>query len=168
MKEISVYEIDDNVFKAMGRDWMLVTAGDRDGFNMMTASWGGFGWLWNRPVAFVFVRPERYTHDFIERSNTLTLSFLKDGCRDILNLCGSKSGREIDKVKATGLEPVFTKSGNVVYAQSRLSLECRKLFKTAMEAPAFIDASIPEKFYSAEGVRLHDIYIVEIEKVWVG
>lgn len=168
MKEISVYEIDDNVFKAVGQDWMLVTAGDRNGFNMMTASWGGFGWLWNRPVAFVFVRPERYTHDFIEKSGTLTLSFLKDGCRDILSLCGTKSGRDIDKVKATGLEPVFIGSGNVLYAQSRLSLECRKLFKTAMEAQAFIDASIPEKFYSAEEGNLHDIYIVEIEKVWVG
>lgn len=167
MKEISVFEINDNLFKAVGKDWMLVTAGNRESFNMMTASWGGFGWLWNRPVAFVFVRPERYTHDFIERSNTMTLSFLEDGHREILNLCGTKSGRDIDKIKATGLAPVFTESGNVLYAQARLSLECRKLFKVGMEKSAFIDASLLDRFYNAEEGNLHDIYIVGIEKVWV-
>ena len=71
----------ENAFDLIGKEWMLVTAGNKEKFNTMTASWGGIGWLWNRPVAFVFIRPERYTHDFIERESRLTLSFYKEEFR---------------------------------------------------------------------------------------
>lgn len=66
MKKIEVSELNDNVFTTIGKEWMLVTAGTKDKFNMMTASWGCLGWLWNKPVAVMFIRPERYTHEFIE------------------------------------------------------------------------------------------------------
>ena len=74
----------------------------------MTASWGGIGWLWNKTVAFVFIRPERYTYEFVEKNDYLTLSFLGEENKKIHAVCGSKSGRNIDKVKETGLKPVFT------------------------------------------------------------
>lgn len=76
MKEISVSELQDNMFDAIGKEWMLVTAGTQEKFNMMTASWGGTGILWGKPVAFIFIRPERYTYEFIEEGDKLTLSFL--------------------------------------------------------------------------------------------
>ena len=76
MKRIEPTQIADNPIEAIGREWMLVTAGDQKSFNTMTASWGGTGYLWNRPVVFVFVRPERYTYEFIERRDAFTLSFL--------------------------------------------------------------------------------------------
>ena len=75
MKKVEVKELSENFFEAIGKEWMLVTAGNKEAFNTMTASWGGIGWLWNKPVAFVFVRPERYTYEFIEKSDYLTLSF---------------------------------------------------------------------------------------------
>lgn len=84
----------EDVIKAIGKEWMLVTAGTPDKFNTMTASWGGVGYLWNKAVAFVFIRPERYTHEFVENNERLTLAFLGNENREILNFCGTKSGRD--------------------------------------------------------------------------
>ena len=114
MKKLEVKDLKENFFEAIGKEWMLVTAGTKEKFNTMTASWGGIGWLWNKPVAFVFIRPERYTYEFVEKNDHLTLSFLGEENKKIHAVCGSKSGRNIDKVKETGLKPVFTENGNVL------------------------------------------------------
>ena len=113
MEKINVKELNDNVFETIGKEWMLVCAGNKDHFNMMTASWGCLGWLWNKPVAVVFIRPERFTHGIIEENEFMTLSFLgnSEEARKIYNFCGSKSGRDLDKVKETGLIPVETDNG---------------------------------------------------------
>ena len=159
----------ENAFDLIGKEWMLVTSGTKEKFNTMTASWGGIGWLWNRPVAFVFIRPERYTHEFIERESRLTLSFYREDCRGILQFCGSKSGRDVDKVKETGLKPVALESGAMTFEQARLTLDCRKLFKSPMAEANFIDKSILEKWYGSQpGGSLHDVYVVEIEGVYEG
>ena len=97
MRKLEIADLSDNFFEAFGKEWMLVTAGTPDHFNTMTASWGGIGWLWNKPVAFVFVRPERYTYEFIEQSDYMTLGFLGDENRKIHAVCGAKSGRTVDK-----------------------------------------------------------------------
>ena len=159
----------ENAFDLIGKEWMLVTAGNKEKFNTMTASWGGIGWLWNKPVAFVFIRPERYTHDFIERESRLTLSFYKEEYRSILQFCGTKSGRDVDKVKETGLKPAALESGAMTFEQAWLTLDCRKLFKSPMAAADFIDKSILEKWYGPQpGGSLHDVYVVEIEGVYEG
>ena len=77
--EISPQELEGNVFQRIGRQWMLVTAGTREKFNTMTASWGGLGVLWNAEVSMIFVRPERYTYEFLERETDYSLSFLVEG-----------------------------------------------------------------------------------------
>ena len=105
MKKLEVKDLKENFFEAIGKEWMLVTAGTKEKFNTMTASWGGIGWVWNKPVAFVFIRPERYTYEFVEENDHLTLSFLGEENKKIHAVCGSKSGRNIDKVKETGLKP---------------------------------------------------------------
>ena len=105
MKAIEPSLVKDNFIEIIGKEWMLVTAGTKEKFNTMTASWGGIGWLWNKPVAFVFIRPERYTYEFVEKNDYLTLSFLGEENKKIHAVCGSKSGRNIDKVKETGLKP---------------------------------------------------------------
>ncbi|MDO4929684.1 MAG: flavin reductase family protein [Bacteroidales bacterium] len=157
----------EDAISIIGKEWMLVTAGTPDKFNTMTASWGGIGFLWGKPVAFVFVRPERYTHQFIEESDHLTLAFLGAENREILNFCGTKSGRDYDKVKETGLVPVATEAGNVTFEQARLTLECRKLYKTKFTADEFIDKAPLERWYNDKpGGGLHDVYIVEIENVY--
>jgi flavin reductase (DIM6/NTAB) family NADH-FMN oxidoreductase RutF len=157
----------ENAFDLIGKEWMLVTAGTREKFNTMTASWGGIGWLWNKPVAFVFVRPERYTYEFTERENRMTLSFLGEAGRDALKFCGSNSGRNTDKMAATGLTPCQLESGAVAFEQARLILDCRKLFKASMQETDFIDKEVLSKWYSANpGGSLHDVYVVEIEAIY--
>lgn len=72
MKPIAIKDLSENFFEVIGKEWMLVTAGNKDHFNTMTASWGGIGFLWNKPVVYVFIRPERYTFEFIEKSEYFT------------------------------------------------------------------------------------------------
>ena len=157
----------ENAFDLIGKEWMLVTASNSGKFNTMTASWGGIGWLWNKPVAFIFIRPERYTHEFIESNDRLTLSFYGEAYRKALQICGSKSGRDIDKAKETGLTPFALETGAMTFAESRMTLDCRKLFKTAMTAENFIDKVILEHWYNDKpSGGLHDIYVVEIEEVY--
>lgn len=157
----------EDVFKLIGSDWMLVCAGKKERFNMMTASWGGLGWLWNKPVAVIFVRPERYTHEFIEAEERLSLSFFTEAQREALKFCGSKSGRDFDKCRETGLSAVELESGAVTFAEARLALDCRKLFKASMKESDFIDKEILAKWYNDNpGGSLHDVYIAEIEGVY--
>lgn len=162
-RKISPEEISDNTFKLIGKDWMLVTAGSPDAWNTMTASWGGVGVLWNKPVSFVFIRPQRYTYEFIERSDTFTLSFFTENYRGALNICGSKSGRDIDKAAETGLTPIAGAAGTTTFKEARLVLECRKLYFQDIDPKNFLDESI-EKNYSQKDY--HRIYIAEIVQGW--
>ena len=123
MKHIKPEEITDNVIKLIGKDWMLVTAGRPGDYNTMTASWGGAGFLWNKPVVFVFVRHERHTYGFMEREDVFTLSFFDEKYRKALSLCGTKSGRDTDKAAETGLTPVETSNGSIAFSPARLVLE---------------------------------------------
>lgn len=168
MKEINVKELNDNVFEAISDEWMLVSAGSMDNYNMMTASWGTLGWLWNRPVAIVFVRPERYTCGMIESADRLTLSFLgtSQQARDIYKFCGSESGKDVDKMKLSGLTPKVSPQGDVVYEQSRLTLVGRKLYAQSMTDDSFVDKSLLERFYGEHG-GMHRIFVVEIEAAYV-
>lgn len=118
MQELAIKDLTENFFEAIGKEWMLVTSGSKEKFNTMTASWGGIGFLWNKAVAFIFIRPERYTYEFIEKNDMLTLSFLGSGNRSIYNICGSKSGRDTDKIKESGLLPLTTPDGNMTFEQA--------------------------------------------------
>jgi len=168
MKKIDVLELKDNFFDAISKEWMLVTAGKMSDFNMMTASWGCMGWLWARPVAVVFIRPERFTHEFVECNEVLTLSFLGNTpkARTIYNFCGTKSGRDYDKVEETGLTPVETADGNVTFEQARLTLECRKLYKDSIKAEHFLDKEMLQ-YYGGKLGGFHDVYVLEIENVYI-
>lgn len=167
MKEITIAELGENMVTAISKEWMLVTAGSVESWNTMTASWGGIGFLWNRPVAFVFVRPERYTHGFVERCERFTLSFLGDAHRDILKFCGSHSGRDCDKAAATGLRPLATPDGCVMFEQARLTLQCRKLYRSEMQAAEFLDPKCLERWYGpGQGQSLHTVYVAEIEHIY--
>ena len=145
----------------------LLTAGDKTGCNTMTIGWGQNGLVWGLPVCTVYVRPERYTYEFMEENEYFTLSFLGKENRSIYNLCGSKSGREVDKVKETGLNPIVTERGNILFEQDRLGLECRKLFITDMKEELFLDHSVYERWYGGDHGGLHRVYVAEIVDAWV-
>lgn len=68
-------------FELFDKQWALLTAGDKNSYNAMTISWGGLGTLWNKPVATVYVKPIRYTHEFMEKSDYFTISFYSEKYR---------------------------------------------------------------------------------------
>lgn len=158
-ERIDPKQTEENVFRRIGDDWMLVTAGNRAGFNTMTASWGTLGVLWNRPVAMIFLRPQRYTREFLETSDGFTLSFFPEGYRKTLALCGSKSGRDSDKVREAGLTPVFSEEGRVFFAQAERVLLCKKLYYQDLDPAHFLDPAVSE-FYP--GGDYHRMYAGEI------
>ena len=158
-QKIEPQDIDQNPFTLIDDDWFLLTAGDFDSFNTMTASWGGMGILWNKPVVFCFVRPHRYTYKFMESNEFFTMSFFNENYRAALNLCGKVSGRQTDKMKATGLKPIASPQGSIFFEQAKLMLECRKLYFSDIMPENFmldkINANYPKKDY-------HRMYIGEI------
>ena len=166
MKAINPNEIKDNFIELIGKEWMLVSAGDKEKFNMMTASWGGVGVLWNRPVVFAFIRPERYTREFIDARNEFTITFLGPEHRKAHSICGSKSGREIDKVAATGLTPLLKEAGNPVFEEARLTLECKVVYKSEIEEAKFLDPTVFPRWYDEKNGNAHIVYIAEILNAW--
>jgi len=163
-KEISPYEIDENIFKMIGKDWMLITAAKNNGdVNTMTASWGGAGVLWNLPVAFTFIRPQRYTYEFTEESQTCSLCFFDESFRDALTLCGRKSGRDMDKIGAAGLTVVKC-DGVPYFDEAKTVLICRKLYADNIKPEAMIDKSHLEHYPIND---FHKMYICKIEKVLI-
>lgn len=162
MKEISAKEIKDNLIKAIADEWMLITAGNADGYNTMTASWGFVGEMWGEDSVAVMVRPQRYTMQFIEENDKFTLSFYGDR-KDIHAICGHKSGRDTDKAAECGLTPVF-EDGTAYFKQARLVIVCKKQYMSRLEEKCFIDKE-PLKWYPEKDY--HNMIIGKIEKVLI-
>lgn len=162
-KEIDPQNISDNPFKLIGKDWMLITAGTPESFNSMTASWGGLGFLWEKNICFCLVRPVRHTYNFMEKAENFTLSFFEEKHRDILKFCGSRSGRDVNKVAETGLTPV-TGDGTIYFSEARLVLECRKIYFQDIDPRHFLSKDI-EGFYPQKDY--HRIYLGEIKRCLV-
>ncbi len=160
--EISPEAFTGNPFTLIKKDWMLVTAGNKASHNAMTASWGGLGELWGSYVSTVYIRPQRYTLEFVEREQYYSLCFFDENYREALNFFGTKSGRDFDKDKETGLTPVFDNLAPY-YAQAKLVLICRKLYRQDMEASCFLDQSQLEKWYPDRD--LHRVFVGEIVKI---
>lgn len=160
---IDPFEVEDNVFRLIGMDWMLITAGNLDSFNTMTASWGGLGFLWNKKVCFCVVRPTRYTYNFMEKSDCFTLSFFDEEYRDVLNFCGTHSGRDVNKIEKTGLTLLMGSRGVPFFDEARLVIEAKKIYFQDLNPKNFLDDSIeknyPEKDY-------HRLYLGEIIRVF--
>ena len=159
-KKINLNSLSENYFNILNNEWALLSAGKPDNFNTMTVSWGSFGILWNRPVIFCFVRPQRYTFEFINKSHYFTLSFFDNEYKSALDYCGLHSGRDTNKMKATDLVPYPTDLGNVIFEQIRLAFECKKLYTENIKPEAFIDQSIIKSTY--QNNDFHRMYIGEI------
>lgn len=165
--QIDPRNIPENMIRLISEDWMLITAGKADAYNTMTASWGMMGELWSKHVNTVFVRGSRYTYEFLEKNDTYTLSFFDREHRPALELLGTKSGRDGDKVAESGLTPMALESGDMSFAQARMIIECRKLYAEPFKKEAFVDESIYEQYYKDGGASIHKMYIGEIVNVWV-
>ena len=163
-------EFQGSPFDRIGRDWMLITAAraeeGKSNWNTMTASWGGFGVLWGMDVAFMFVRPSRHTFGFVNGASLFTLSFFDETYRGALDLCGEKSGRDIDKAAAAGLTPVLFRDGSVdgavSFREARDVFVCKKLYTHDFDPALFLAPDSIENNY--HGTNYHRMYIGEIVK----
>ncbi len=166
LQHIKPQDISDNIFSLIGTDWALLSAYDKNHsplpYNTMTVSWGGAGVLWNKNVFFCFVRPQRYTKEFIDASDKITLSFFGEQYKKALTHCGKVSGKDCDKIKEACLSPV-TDNGYVSFKESRLTLYGKKLYESDITQNGFIDKSIIPACY--KDLDFHTMYICEITDV---
>ncbi len=162
MKEINIRELGKSPVELIADSWGLVTAGNSEKFNTMTVSWGAAGEIWGKDAVFIFIRPQRYTYEFVEKEDIFTLSFYGNEFKDALRFCGSKSGRDFDKAAECGLTPVFT-DGGVTFEEAEYTLVCRKMASQFIDPAGFIDSSIENNFANKD---YHKMYIGEILKVY--
>lgn len=161
-KEITPQEIVNNPFELIGKDWALVTAKDGEKCNTMTASWGGVGIMWNKPVAFTFIRPQRYTFELMENEEYYSLSFFEEDWRKALQYCGKYSGRDVDKAKETGLTPCYDEKAPY-FKEAKLVLVCKKLYAQTLNEESIVNEDVVAPSYPNKD--FHKMYISEILKV---
>ncbi len=161
-KEINVRDIKENAVKMIADEWMLISAGNEKAANMMTASWGMIGELWFKDTAVCFIRPQRYTLKFVEENDTFALCFFGTEQKEALSFCGSKSGKDCDKIKESGLTPVYG-SGTVYFEEAKTVIICKKMAVSSIKPSDFCDESIDEKCYPSKDY--HKVFIGSIEKV---
>ncbi len=161
---ISPEQFDKSPFQTIGKDWLLVTA-EKDGkVNTMTASWGGFGVMWGKNVAFIVIRPQRYTKEFLDAQPYFSLSVLGEPFRKELSYLGSVSGRDEDKIAKSGL--TVAHEDNIPYfEQAKTVLICRKLYAQPYDPACFIEKELDSKWYPNQDY--HTMYIAEIEKILI-
>lgn len=158
-EKINIENISENTFKLIDKDWFLITAGMKSKFNTMTAAWGGFGILWNKPVVFTFIRPTRFTYGFAEEFDGFTISFFDSKYRKALNFCGTKSGKDVDKIKETGLIPVESENGNIYFEEAKLVMDCQKIYFDDLKPENFLAGFIESKYPLKD---YHRMYVGEI------
>ena len=162
-KTVDPRSIKDNLIKCFAEEWALITAGNREDYNMMSASWGFAGEMWGNDSIAVVVRPQRYTMDYIDKSDYFTVSFYGDN-KAIHKVCGTKSGREVDKTKETGLTPVLSEK-YVYFKEARMVLIVKKQFVQTLCEDCFCDKAIIDKWYPEKDY--HNMIIGKIEKVLI-
>ena len=169
MRELSVTELNLEPTRTIAKDWMLLTAGSMEnGFNTMTCSWGHIGSIWGTgggwPTAICYVRPQRYTKEFMDREEYYTLSFFDAKYKEKLAYLGTRSGKEEDKVSKAGLTPAF-EDGFTFFKEASLVLVCRKLYQAPLKEECFVDQSIVKQHYPQKD--FHDLYIGQIVKAYI-
>ena len=125
-----------NPFDKFNKEWALVTAGNKDSFNSMTISWGSMGTLWHKDIITIYIRPDRYTFDFIKNSDMFTISFYDEKYRDILAMFGRCSGRDINKVEKSGFNPVFMDDG-ITYSEANETIVLKKIYMEQLNKDLF-------------------------------
>lgn len=162
--EIKTEELNESPFKLIGKDWMLITAEKDDKVNTMTASWGGLGVMWGKDVAYIVVRPQRYTKEFIDNSDTFSLTFFDDEYKKTLGYLGKVSGRDEDKISNSNLT-LNTCENTPYFEEGKVVLVCKKLYGQYLDPKCFLEDGIDERWYPEKDY--HMLYIAEIKNVLV-
>ena len=167
LKEIEFKRLKFNPAMLFAEEWAALSAGnEEDGYNSMTIAWGQIGALWERgnhanrlPVLTCYVRPGRYTRQFMDKEELFTVSVLPQNYKKALGYLGSHSGRDEDKIANAGLTPLFT-DGTVCIAEAKLVFVCRKLYQSPLLEEGFIDRELVDFNYPKKD--FHEMYVGEI------
>lgn len=163
-KQISVEDLKFNPFTMINKEWMLITAGNAEKCNTMTASWGSLGELWGKYVTTIYIRPQRYTLEFLNREDYYSICVLGEEHRAALNYCGSHSGRDGDKIKAANLTPAFDEAAPY-FKEAKAVFICKKLYRQDFAPECFLEKSLDAANYPKKDY--HKMFIGSIEKVLV-
>ncbi|MDL2211547.1 flavin reductase [Erysipelotrichaceae bacterium OttesenSCG-928-M19] len=163
-KEIKPEAILENPFKLIGTDWTLISAQSNGKTNTMTASWGFLGIMWHLPVVEIFIRPQRYTKEFVDHEDYFSLTFFNDDYRNTLNYLGTVSGRDENKIDKSDLTLAY--ENDVPYfKEAKLVLICKKLYVDKLKEENFLDKSLVIENYGDKD--FHSCYFAKIEKVLI-
>lgn len=166
MLKKKITEYNKNFIAEIKNKYAILTAGDKtNGYNGMLVSWGGIGEMWGQDVIFVFVRKSRYTYEFIEKSDSITLAFLSDQYKDAKALFGSKTGRNINKYLEAGLHPTFDPDYNGYYpAEADYVFKTKKLYSIDIPYDK-LPIDIKNNYYS--NGDMHTMYVCQIKQFLV-
>ena len=163
-REIKPEQFEYSPFKIIGKDWMLITAEKNEKINTMTASWDGLGVMWNKNVAFIVLRPQRYTKEFVDNSETFSLSFLDSSFKKQLGYIGSVSGRDENKIEKSNLTVVHSDAAPY-FDEANTVVLCKKLYSQEYRPECFIAKELNDEWYPDKDH--HTLYIAEITKILV-
>lgn len=153
-----------NPIEKFKKQWFLISVGTTyNDYNLMTANWATIGYLWNKPVISIFIRPQRYTYNFIESNQYVCINFLSKKYNNILTLCGSRSGKQINKKSLEGISVTNYNDECVFVDQSELVIISKKIFKSNIKSKQFLENKINDLFYADSDY--HTMYVLEIETI---
>lgn len=164
MIKVNFKQLELNPFTVLGEEAFLLTAGDMEEWNTMAAAWGGFGFAWDSPTVYVFVRESRLTYNYMESQDKFSMSFFPPELRSVIDYCGSNSGRKVNKAEAAGLTPVVL-DGCVAFEESNLVITCEKIVSAQVKREDVGAAELFSKYYS-DG-DLHHMYCGRVTGIYV-
>lgn len=164
VREVKPEDFTMNPFTTYSKEWTLITA-EKDGVvNTMTASWGELGHVWNKNSIIVYIRPQRYTKEFVDNSDYFSVTVFPEEYHDKLVYLGRTSGKEEDKIKKAGLTVAYAE-GVPYFEEAKLTIVGRKMYAEELKEEAFTDVDVRNQVYPERDY--HTLYIGEVTKILV-
>lgn len=163
MRKLSVYDFKENIFDLL-RKGAVLTAGTVEKYNAMTIAWGTLGLLWGKNVMTVFVRPSRYTYQFMKDCTYFTVSFFGPSFKNDVQILGTLSGRNQDKIAKTVLKPVAIKEDIITFLQARITFVCKKVYEDDLKIKETLDKDILRYYQPRD---YHDVFVGEITDIYI-
>ena len=165
LRPIDLTSLKPEIFRLFEEQPPLLTAGDRSSCNTMTIGWCQLGTLWHLPVCTVYVRPERYTYQFMEAQDYFTVSVLPESEKQTMRICGTKSGRDLDKIKECGLTLCYGEGEAPFFEEAELVLVCKKIYQQDLDPAGVLEGEGILPFYEKGG--WHRMYAGRVEEAYL-
>ncbi len=164
MKKVELESLVLNWVKSIHHDWAVITVQDKGKVNGMTINWAQMGWLWNKHVVSLYVRPQRHTYPLINEEDTFSLAFFDESFRKELAYLGRVSGRDEDKLQVCNFTTSLLDETPVI-DQAKMVFTLKKLHVSDLKeddftTTAITDSAYPEKDY-------HRVIVAEIVSCYI-